>query len=420
MSSLPMIDPFASVSSLIEAVEQADTATALLVATTRLASHLAGGNPPAPAAIAADATAPTTLAIPAVSTALARTREMVDALVVSGTLVARDEVLLAAEVEGLRIVELLADEGDSVAADQVLARLARDTVTVQLAQNDASLARANAGVAQARNQIVQAEATAVEARAALARTQALELSGNATQEILDQRTSLARGAEARLAAAQDGLALAEADLAQTRAQRKELELKLARTEIRTPVAGIVSRRTARIGANTSLGGDALFRIIVGGEVELEAEVLEMHLARLTVGAPVEVFAASGRSVTGRVRLLPAEVDRASRIGRVRIALPRDPDLRIGAFARARVIIARRDAVAVPSSAVVFGEGGATVQTLRDDKVVVLPVKVGITAQGYSEIVSGLSDGQVVVARAAGFLRQGDTVRPIAAAAEGVR
>ena len=53
MSSLPMIDPFASVSSLIEAVEQADTSTALLVATTRLASHLVGGNPPAPAAIAA-------------------------------------------------------------------------------------------------------------------------------------------------------------------------------------------------------------------------------------------------------------------------------------------------------------------------------------------------------------------------------
>ena len=53
MSSLPMIDPFASVSSLIEAVEQADTATALLVATTRLSSHLVGGNPPAPAAIAA-------------------------------------------------------------------------------------------------------------------------------------------------------------------------------------------------------------------------------------------------------------------------------------------------------------------------------------------------------------------------------
>ena len=48
-----MSDPFASVSSLIQAVEQADTATALLAATTRLASHLAGGNPPAPAAIAA-------------------------------------------------------------------------------------------------------------------------------------------------------------------------------------------------------------------------------------------------------------------------------------------------------------------------------------------------------------------------------
>ncbi|MEI6616387.1 MAG: HEAT repeat domain-containing protein [Cyanobium sp. ELA507] len=53
MSSLPMIDPFASLTPLIEAVEQADTATALLVATARLASQLAGGDPPAPAAIAA-------------------------------------------------------------------------------------------------------------------------------------------------------------------------------------------------------------------------------------------------------------------------------------------------------------------------------------------------------------------------------
>jgi len=53
MSSLPMIDPFASGRSPIEAVEQADTPTALLVATTRLSSHLVGGNPPAPAAIAA-------------------------------------------------------------------------------------------------------------------------------------------------------------------------------------------------------------------------------------------------------------------------------------------------------------------------------------------------------------------------------
>jgi phycocyanobilin lyase beta subunit len=48
-----MSDPFASVTPLIEAVEQADTATALLVATARLANQLAGGDPPAPAAIAA-------------------------------------------------------------------------------------------------------------------------------------------------------------------------------------------------------------------------------------------------------------------------------------------------------------------------------------------------------------------------------
>ncbi|WP_460448028.1 efflux RND transporter periplasmic adaptor subunit [Alsobacter sp. SYSU BS001988] len=373
----------------------------------------------AQAAPAVQAAAPaTSLAIPAVTVAQATRREMAERVVVSGTLAARDEVLVSAETDGLRVIELLADEGDAVKAGQVLARLSRDTIDTQLAQNDAASARAEAAIAQARSQIVQAEAAQVEAQAALGRAQSLLKSGNVTQEILDQRLSAARVADGRLAAARDGLAVAQADRAQTAAQRKELEVKLARTEIRAPAAGVVSRRTVKLGGLSALAGEPLFRIIANNDVELEAEVLEIHLAQLKVGAPASIKVRDGEFIQGTVRLLPAEVDRVSRVGRVRIRLPQSPDLRVGAFARGEIVLARRDAVAVPTSALIFGQDGVSVHVVRDDKVEVRPVKTGIVAGGYAEISSGLAEGEPVVARAAGFLRQGDAVRvvrPVAAA-----
>ena len=78
---------------------------------------------------------------------------------------------------------------------------------------------------------------------------------------------------ARLEAATNSLALAEADLTLARAQRRDIELRLSRTEIKAPVAGIISRRTARlgqmaIGAMGAMSGDPLFRIIAKAEIEL--------------------------------------------------------------------------------------------------------------------------------------------------------
>ena len=135
-----------------------------------------------------------TLALPGISTAKAERRRMVERLVVSGNLVARDEALVAPEVDGLRVMSLHADEGDKVEAGQVLARLSRDTLEAQMAQNAAAIARAEAAIAQANDQIPQADAALTEAKAALARTVALRESGNATLELLDQRTAAARTA----------------------------------------------------------------------------------------------------------------------------------------------------------------------------------------------------------------------------------
>jgi HlyD family secretion protein len=351
---------------------------------------------------------------PMVTVVRAAERELVERVVVTGTLVPRDEVLVTPEVEGLRIVELLVEEGATVKQGQVLARLSRDILETQLAQNSANLVRAEAAVAQAKNQIVQAEAAQIEAAQALERTRALIKSGNTTEVVLEQRVSVARSAEGRLAASRDALRIAEADRAAIQAQRREIEVRLGRTEIKAPTAGIISRRNARVGAVASASGEPLFRIIANGEIELEAEVNEVQLSRLREGAPAQVSADSNRMIPGRVRNIFPEVDRATRLGKVRISLPRDPALRIGAFARGTIEVARRRGVAVPISSVVYNAEGATVLAVVDDRVEARRIRAGISDGSFVEVAEGVRAGEAVVARAGSFLRQGDVIRPVPA------
>jgi len=354
------------------------------------------------------------LLTPVVTVVRAAEREIVERAIVTGTLVPRDEIMVAAEVEGLRIVEVLVEEGDVVKQGQVLTRLSRDLLEAQLAQNAASLARSEAGIAQARSTILQAEAANVEAQQGLERARALQRSGNTTEAVLEQRTALARGAEGRLAASRDGLRIAEADRAAQEAMRREIEVRLSRTEIKAPVAGIVSRKTARIGATASSTGDPLFRMIRDGEIELEGEVPETQVTHLAKGAPARIVIDASRTLDGRVRRVDPEVDRATRLGKVRIALPKNEGLRIGAFARGTVEVARRTGVAVPLSAIVYDAEGATVLAVVDNKVEARRVRTGLSADGFVEIAQGIAAGESVVARAGSFLREGDAVRPVVA------
>lgn len=350
---------------------------------------------------------------PAVTVALAAPREVVERAVVTGTLVPRDEILVAPEVEGLRITELLVEEGAQVARGQPLARLSLEMVLTQEAANAATIAKAQAAILQARSQIVQAEAAQVEANLALERTRSLIRTGNATAVTLEQRVSTAQANEGRLGAARGGLQLAEADLAAARAQGAEIALRRTRAEIRAPEAGIVSRRTARIGATATASGEPMFRLIARGEIELEGEVPETWMPRLHVGDPARLDWDGGRTLLGRVRRIDPEIDRATRLGRVRISLDPDPTLRIGAFARGKVEVARRTSVAVPLSALLYGaDGGASVFVVADARVEARTVVPGLSAEGAMEIRSGLKAGESVVARASSFLRDGDRVRAV--------
>lgn len=351
-------------------------------------------------------------AAPAVTVVPVEMADFVERQEVTGTLVAREEVLVTTEVEGLRITGVLVDEGQRVSKGDVMVRLETATLDAQLAQNVASLSRASAAIAQARSTITSAQAKEVEAANALERAKPLRQSGIMADATYDQRVSAARAAEASLVSARDGLQLAEADKAQIEAQRRDLEWKRGKTDIRAPVDGIVSRRNAKVGAvATAVGGDPMFRIIADGQIELDGEVPEVQLGRFKVGQPATLTISGAGEVSGEVRLVSPEIDRVSRLGHVRIKVAAMAQPRVGAFARASVVVGRSRGLALPASAIQFDPDGASVQAVVGDRVATRKVELGLQAKGLVEVRSGLAAGDVVIARAGTFVRDGDVVRP---------
>lgn len=347
-----------------------------------------------------------------VSVAPVERTSFTETVLVTGSLIARQEVLVSPQIEGYSIREILAEEGDRVQERQVLARLADDTLKAQLAQLDASLVRTEATIAQARSRITEAEANKVQAEAAFARAQELVKSGSTSRSVFDEREAAARTAAAAVTLAQDGLRVSEADKTQMEAQIRESKLRLGYTDILAPQAGVISRRTARIGALASAVADPLFRIVAKGEIELDAEIPEVFLPRLSVGMTARVDVAGLKPREGKVRLISPEVDRATRLGRVRIFIGDDPALRVGSFARGTIDTASSNGLGVPATAVMNRDQGPVVQIVKDGRVETRKIVTGMASGGKVEILDGLQEGDLVVVRSGTLLREGDSVRPV--------
>ncbi len=364
------------------------------------------------APLAVTAPPPTVSVIPAV------TGEIVETVVATGSLVAREEVLVNTQVDGQPIVEILVEEGDTVEKGQILARLEKDTLQANLAQFDAQIARAIASAEQARAQIAQSRANAVQASEALVRSRALVSSGTASRETFEQRQASAQVTAAQVKAAEAMLSSAEADGALARAQRQEVSVRLARTDIRAPVAGRISRRGARLGAVVGMTGEPLFRIISNAELELDAAVPETTLARLRQGQPARIeITGYAEPRAGHVRLVSPEVSPATRLGRVRIALDDSFRLALGGFARARVEVARAQGVLLPLSAVLTRPEGAEVQVVVDGLVQTRKTQIGLRDGASAQIIAGVAAGEQVISVSGTFVRNGDRVAPVAAKPE---
>ncbi|WAP70703.1 efflux RND transporter periplasmic adaptor subunit [Jiella pelagia] len=259
-----------------------------------------------------------------------------------------------------------------------------------------------------------------QANAALDRSRPLAQKGIIGQDVLDQRVAAASSAMARLSATQQGLAVARADKAAQIAQRDQWLLRKSKAEIKAPTSGLVLSRSARLGAIVSAGSGSLFEIARDGLIELEASVSETVLARLDEGQPVKVYLAGRREpVTGEIRLISPRVDQATRLGMVNIALPKDAaGLRVGAFARGVIEVARHEGVLVPRTAVVFEGEDAVVQVVDNGVVRRRDVALGLTTADTVEVLEGVAAGETVVATAGAFVRDGDSVTPVKMAESG--
>jgi multidrug efflux pump subunit AcrA (membrane-fusion protein) len=186
------------------------------------------------------------------------------------------------------------------------------------------------------------------------------------------------------------------------------------TAVEAPAAGVVSSVSAVVGSMASASGEPLFRIAKQGEFELLAEAPVNILTRLASNQTAKVEIIGVGKLAGKVRLFSPTINPTTQLAQVRVFVGADQRLRVGAFGRATIEVDKRCGPAVPLSAVLYGQGGAIVQVVRDNRIETRAVNVGLISAGQAEIRQGLAEGAVVVARAGAFVRDGDRVRPVTA------
>jgi HlyD family secretion protein len=307
-----------------------------------------------------------------------------------GTIAARYDMPVGVEGDGGRVTTVNVEAGDHVKQGQVLAHLNNSVLEPQVTNLEAALdqARAEAELAQAEYQ----------------RAQAVGSSGALSAEETQRRKSSAVTAASHVK-------VAAAQLEEARARR-------ARADVRAPADGIILTRNVEVGQTAMPGGEALFRLSKDGETELRGQVAEQDLPLLKVGQMVDVrLTGTSKVYQGRIRLLGAVIDPATRLGTAKVALTPDPNLRPGAFARADVTVSNAERAVLPQTAVLSDDKGSYVLIVNPQgKVERRAVHVtGMVPSGVT-VAEGINPRDQIVTSAGAFLQEGETVKPVMIAA----
>jgi HlyD family secretion protein len=322
--------------------------------------------------------------IPLISVMTPGLKAVTSSVTFTGAIAARYDMPIGNDGDTGRIVAVYVEAGDHVERGQVLAKIDDAVLVPQLNRLAASLEQAKA----------QSDLSAAEYQRALG----VEKAGALSAEDIEKRraTAVTDAANVKVVAAQ----LAEG------------QARLNRTRIVAPIAGTVLTRRAEVGQIASTGGDALFRVASGGEVEMRGQLAEQDLAQVKVGDPASVnLTGLPQAFEGKVRLLGAIIDPQSRLGEIRITLKPDPALRPGAFARGTVNIGHAMRPVVPQTAVLTDTNGSYVFVVdANNHVERRTVHVAETSDQGVVIGAGLKGDERVVSTAAGFLRPGEEVK----------
>lgn len=351
--------------------------------------------------------------VPSIVVTEAKSRALIDRIVATGTIKATEEIYVQPQVEGLSIRSLEADVGQRIAADAVVARLNDDTLLLQKSQLVATKAKAEAALAQYQAQLTDVKSAAAEAERQYKRAQTLGKTGTLSQSSVDQAETAATSANAKVESTVQAIAIAEADIKVVDSQIADIDLKLARTDVKSPVAGVIAARNAKVGAIASGAGEPMFTVIRDGQIELVADVSETDILKMRVGQKAKVkVAGSAVSLDGSIRLISPVIDPQTRLGAVHVAIDDDEGARAGMYASAEIIVAEAQGVALPLSAITTDKHGTTTRLVAGDVVKQVKIETGIQDGAFIEVKTGLKDGDVVVAKAGAFVRDGDRINPV--------
>ena len=318
-----------------------------------------------------------------------------------GDMAAWQEASVGTESNGLKLDAVLVNVGDVVRRGQVLARFDPRSVQADLAQSRASLQ--------------EARATAAEAEGNARRASSLRDSGALSRQEVEQYATAQQTAQARVAAAE--------------AMLQARQLRLQQAVVLAPDDGVISARSATVGAVVGAGTE-LFRLIRQGRLEWRAEVLASDLPLLAPGTRARVTAASGAVVDGMVRKTGPTVNPETRKLLVYVDVPAmatataatqasgQPTVLPGMFARGDFLLGESAALTVPQEAVVVRDGFSYVFAVdADQRVQLRKVQVGRRVGEQVEVLAGLDAQQPVAVQGAGLLNDGDLVRVVPGTAD---
>ncbi len=328
----------------------------------------------------------------------------------SGYVVAQRKAAIASKASG-RLEWLGVAEGSRVKAGDVIARLDSRDVAAQLDS-------ASAGIKVARAGIEQAEAENRDAAASLSRTQDLLKQKFVSQSALDV-------AKARADRAMAGVASAKASLAAAEANARNAQVAVDYTHIRAPFDGIILSKSANVGDMVtpfSSAADSKGAVVTMADMttlEVEADVSESSLSKISVGQPSEITLDALPDVRfrGTVSRIVPTVDRAKAtvMTKVRFEIidPRvlpEMSAKVSFLSQAVTAEQQRPMIAVNAEALAPRDGKTVVVLVRDNKAVVVPVTPGNKIGDLTAITGDVKTGEKAVLKPADDLRDGALVK----------
>jgi RND family efflux transporter MFP subunit len=328
----------------------------------------------------------------------------------TGYVVAQRKAAVASKATG-RLEWLGVAEGSRVKAGEPIARLDAKDVTAQLAS-------ATANVEVARAQVEQALAEARDAEAQFARARDLAARGFVSAASVDTARARYERAEATVAASRAAVAAADAN-------RRNAQVAVEYTVIRAPFDGVILSKSANVGdivTPFSSAVDSKGAVVTMADMatlEVEADVSEASLSKVSVGQPAEILldALPETRFRGVIARMVPTVDRtkATVMTKVRFL---DPDPRILPEMSAKVSFLsqpvtetqQKPRLAVTPDAVVERAGRRVVLVVRDDTLTEVPVQAGERIGEQLAIAGEVKSGDKVVLRPAPGLAAGARVK----------